>query len=211
MHGAYCRLESLDPARHAEALIEAFLAAPDDSAWTWWRTPRPPNAATFHTDLANLAARPDFTAFAIVDATNRAVGYAAYMAIEPEHGAIEIGAVNYTPALHRTRAGTEAIALMLRRVFDDLGYRRCAWQCHSLNTPSRQAALRLGFQFEGILRQTNVTQGRNRDTAWHSIIDPDWPALRAAFQTWLAPANFTQTGTQIRSLAAIRADHANPP
>ncbi|WP_076454497.1 MULTISPECIES: GNAT family N-acetyltransferase [Acidiphilium] len=205
MHGAYCHLEPLDPARHADDLVQGFLAAPDDRDWTWWRTPRPADAAAFHADLARIAAITEFTTFAIIDATNRAVGYAAYMGINPEHGSIEIGAVNYTRALHRSRAGTEAIFLMLSRAFDELAYRRCEWQCHSLNTPSRQAALRLGFQLEGIFRQSHVTQGRNRDTAWHAIIDPEWPAIRAGFLAWLDPANFTANGTQIRSLATCRA------
>ncbi|MEE3502124.1 GNAT family protein [Acidiphilium acidophilum] len=211
MYGSWCRMESLDCTRHAGDLVTLFLAAPDDRDWTWWRTPRPPNPAAFHAELAHFADNPDFMAFAIIDASDRAVGYAAYMGIDPEHGSIEVGAVNYTRALHRARAGTEAMFLMMSRAFDELGYRRYEWQCNSLNLPSRQAALRLGFQLEGIFRQTHVTQGRNRDTAWHSILDSEWPRVKAGFLAWLDPANFTAAGVQRRSLAACRDAASDTP
>jgi RimJ/RimL family protein N-acetyltransferase len=204
MHGVHCRLERLEPATHATDLITGFLAAPDDRDWTWWRFPRPADADAFYQSIEALAANPDFLTFAIIGPANRAVGYAAYMGIDAEHGSIEVGAVNYTPALHRSRAGTEAMYLMMRRAFDELGYRRYEWQCHSLNINSRNAALRLGFQLEGILRQSYVTQGRNRDTAWHSIIDSEWPAIKSGFLAWLGPDNFNADGTQRRSLAACR-------
>ncbi|MDD2878199.1 MAG: GNAT family protein [Acidiphilium sp.] len=206
MEGTYCRLERLDPARHADDLIAGFMAAPDDRDWTWWRTARPTDEAAFYADIARMAARAGFIAYAIVDrATGRALGHAAYMGIEPEHGTIEVGAVNYTPALRRSRAGTEAMFLMMHRAFDELGYRRYEWQCHSLNAPSRRAAERFGFRLEGVFRQKLVTQGRNRDTAWYSILDGEWPPVKAAFLAWLDPGNFSPSGDQRSKLSQFRA------
>jgi RimJ/RimL family protein N-acetyltransferase len=125
------------------------------------------------------------------------------MRIEPAHGVIEVGNINYSPLLQRTAAATEAMFLMMRRVFDELGYRRYEWKCDSLNAPSRNAALRLGFQYEGLFRQAVVYKKRNRDTAWFSIIDSEWPALKRAYLDWLAPANFDGTGRQTRKLAEL--------
>ncbi len=138
----------------------------------------------------------------IVDlATGKAVGVATFMRIDRAHGVIEVGNINYSPLLQRTPAATEAMFLMMRRVFDELGYRRYEWKCDSLNAPSRAAALRLGFQFEGIFRQAVVYKGRNRDTAWFSMIDSEWPALKRAYEQWLAPENFDAEGRQPRKLA----------
>ncbi len=133
---------------------------------------------------------------AIIDnATGEAVGTAAYMRIDAASGVIEVGSITYSPRLQRRPAGTEAMYLMMRRVFDELGYRRYEWKCNSLNMPSRAAALRLGFHYEGLFRQATMTRGRNRDTTWFSVIDREWPALRDAFERWLDPANF-DAGTQ---------------
>ena len=138
--------------------------------------------------------------FAIVDnATGRATGVAAYLRIDPANGSIEIGHLAYSPALQRTAAATEAMYLMIRRAFD-LGYRRCEWKCNDLNEPSKTAARRLGFTFEGLFRQAMVVKGRNRDTAWFSIIDTEWPVHRAAFECWLAPDNFDANGRQRTAL-----------
>ena len=132
---------------------------------------------------------------AIIDnATGEAVGTAAYMRIDAASGVIEVGSITYSPRLQRRPAGTEAMYLMMRRVFDELGYRRYEWKCNSLNMPSRAAALRLGFQYEGLFRQATLTRGRNRDTTWFSVIDREWPALRDAFERWLDPANFDAGG-----------------
>ena len=128
--------------------------------------------------------------------SGRAVGVASYLRIDPAAGAIEVGHINFSPRLQRTRAATESMYLMMKRVFDELGYRRYEWKCDSLNAPSRAAALRLGFQFEGVFRQALVYKGRNRDTAWFSILDREWPALAAAFERWLDPANFDEAGRQ---------------
>ena len=139
---------------------------------------------------------------AVVDqATGRAVGVAAYLRIEPAVGVIEVGHVAYSPLLQRTPAATEAMYLLMRRVFDELGYRRYEWKCDALNAPSRAAAERLGFAFEGIFRQATLYKGRNRDTAWYSVIDREWPERRAAFEVWLDPANFDDQGRQRAALA----------
>jgi len=140
----------------------------------------------------------------IVDlATGKAVGVATFMRIDRASGVIEVGNINYSPLLQRTPAATEAMFLMMRRVFEELGYRRYEWKCDSLNAPSRAAALRLGFQFEGIFRQAVVYKGRNRDTAWFSIIDSEWPSLKRAYEQWLGPENFDAEGRQKRKLAEL--------
>ena len=141
---------------------------------------------------------------AIDAATGKAVGTAALMRIDPAHGVIEIGSIAYSPLLKRSRAGTEAMFLFMRRVFDELGYRRYEWKCDSLNGPSRRAAERYGFHYEGTFRQAIVYKGRSRDTAWFSIIDRDWPAIRTAFERWLAPENFDAQRRQKKSLASLR-------
>jgi len=149
--------------------------------------------------------KQDWQIHAILDEkTGSAVGLASYMRVEPEAGSIEVGAIMYSPLLQRTPAGTEAMYLLMRRVFDELGYRRYEWRCNALNQNSVNAAKRLGFQFEGIFRQSQVLKGRNRDTAWFSIIDSEWPRLKVAFETWLAPQNFDGSGRQLRSLTEVR-------
>jgi RimJ/RimL family protein N-acetyltransferase len=143
---------------------------------------------------------------AIIDqVSGKAVGVAAYANIQPAHGTIEVAGLNFSPRLQRRPAATDAMYLMMRRVFDELGYRRYEWKCDSCNLPSRTAAARLGFTYEGLFRQAMVTRGNNRDTAWFSIIDREWPALRAAFETWLDPGNFDAEGRQRRSLPSFRA------
>ncbi|MNT06522.1 putative ribosomal N-acetyltransferase YdaF [compost metagenome] len=143
---------------------------------------------------------------AIIDLeTGRAIGTLALMRIDPANGVIEVGFVSFSRQLKRTRIATEAQFLLMRRAFDELGYRRYEWKCDSLNAPSRAAALRLGFQFEGIFRQATVYKGRSRDTAWFSIIDSEWPALRAAYERWLSPDNFDAEGNQRQGLADLTA------
>jgi RimJ/RimL family protein N-acetyltransferase len=124
------------------------------------------------------------------------------MRIDRNHGVIEVGHINFAPRLQHTRQATEAIYLMMARAFDELGYRRFEWKCDHLNAPSRAAALRFGFTFEGIFRQAVVYKGRNRDTAWYSIVDGEWPAIKAAFEAWLDPANFDAQGGQVKRLGA---------
>jgi RimJ/RimL family protein N-acetyltransferase len=202
-----CRVEPLDPARHAEDLFKAYHLAPDDRDWTYLPSEeRPTDLAAFRDHLAAEAAKDDPLHVAVIDkATGCAVGACAYLRIAPQHGVIEIGYIAWSPLLQRRPASTEAVFLMMRRAFDELGYRRFEWKCDSLNAPSRRAAERYGFTFEGVFRQALVTKGRNRDTAWYSIINSEWPVIRTTFETWLAPENFDAEGRQRQSLAAIRA------
>jgi RimJ/RimL family protein N-acetyltransferase len=205
MAGRYCRLEPVSVQRHEKDLFAAYSQAPDGRDWTYLFTDRPESAPDFNAYLTKLENSDDPLHFTIIDsATNRPVGTAALMRIEPVHGVIEVGSIAFSPLLKKTRAATEAMYLMMRRAFDELGYRRYEWKCDSLNAPSRAAALRYGFTFEGIFRQAIVYKGRSRDTAWYSITDAEWPRIRAAFDTWLAPANFNADGRQQRSLSNLR-------
>lgn len=203
--GRYCRVTPIDVERDAAALFDAYMQAADGRDWTYLSQERPADIVSCQKYLTMIAASSDPLHYAIVDlASERAVGTAALMRIEPVHGVIEIGYITFSPRLKKTRAGTEAMYLLMRYAFDELGYRRYEWKCDSLNAHSRAAAIRYGFRFEGIFRQAIVYKGRNRDTAWFSIIDKEWPQLRAAFQAWLSPENFDATGEQRRALAAIR-------
>jgi RimJ/RimL family protein N-acetyltransferase len=205
MEGLLCRVEPLDPERHAADLFAANSADTDGRNWTY--LPSGP-FATFELYRASLLAalrRERALAHAIVERDDgRAVGVASYLAIDPENGTIEVGAINYSPRLQKTPAATEVMYLMMRRVFDELGYRRYEWKCDSFNAPSRAAAQRLGFRYEGLFRQAVVYKGRNRDTAWYSVIDSEWPSLRVAFERWLDPLNFTADGRQRAPLASFR-------
>ena len=139
-------------------------------------------------------------------ASGKAEGYASYMRMDPANGVIEVGNILMTPSLQKTTAATEAMYLMARHIFEDLGYRRYEWKCNANNAPSRRAASRYGFTFEGIFRQHMIVKGRNRDTAWFSMLNTEWPARKAAFESWLDPANFDAEGRQRRSLAEIAAN-----
>jgi RimJ/RimL family protein N-acetyltransferase len=203
LEGATVVLEPVDPARHAAALYDSSKDAPE----LWKHLAYGPfkKQEEFTSWLQDRAATDDPLFYAVVDrAAGEARGMASYLRMEPQHGVIEIGHIWFAPALQRTRAATEAIFLLARHAFDDLGYRRLEWKCDSLNAPSRRAAERFGFTYEGIFRQHMITKGRNRDTAWYAIIDSEWPARREAFEAWLAPENFDEEGRQRRSLAEYR-------
>ena len=205
MVGSHCRLERLDPARHAADLHSANLLDTDGSNWTY--LPYGPFATLddYRVWAEGVAGKDDPQFWAIVDArTQQAVGVASFLRTDRANGSIEVGHINYSPMLQRTPAATEAMYLMMRRAFDELGYRRYEWKCDSLNTPSRNAAARLGFTYEGTFRQAVVYKGRNRDSAWFSITDGEWPAVAAAFAAWLDPANIDDDGRQRRSLADLR-------
>jgi RimJ/RimL family protein N-acetyltransferase len=205
LHGRYCRLEPVDPQRHAGDLLAAYMDAPDARDWTYLFHERPETLSLFNDYLAGLAKSEDPLHYAIVDTeTAKPVGTAALMRIDPAHGVIEVGSIAYSPRIKRTRAGTEAMYLLMRLVFDDLGYRRFEWKRDSLNDPSRVAAQRYGFTFEGIFRKAVVYKGRSRDTAWYSIIAEEWPRVRSAFDAWLDPKNFDEKGRQKRALKAMR-------
>lgn len=203
MAGRYCRLEPLDPERHAADLFAANAADADGRSWTYLASGPFPTLDDYTGWMKATCRRDDPLFFAIVDLeTGLPVGIASYLRITPAAGSIEVGHLHYSPGLKRSRLSTEAMFLMMARAFD-LGYRRYEWKCDVLNSPSRAAAERLGFTFEGVFRQATVYKGRNRDTAWYSVIDSDWPALRAAFKKWLAPANFDAEGVQRTRLSDL--------
>lgn len=200
--GRWCRLEPLDLGRHGGDLHDA-LDGGTGPIWTYLPYGPFADRAAFDAWLGELSRGSDPLAFAIVDrGTGRAVGLCAYLRIDPAAGSIEVGHVVYSARLQRTPAATEAMYLMMRRAFE-LGYRRYEWKCDSLNAASRAAALRLGFSYEGLFRQARVTKGRNRDTLWFSVIDGEWPALRAALERWLAPDNFDPSGRQRSRLSEL--------
>jgi RimJ/RimL family protein N-acetyltransferase len=207
LNGTTVRLEPLDPERHARPLFTASHEEDGAGASLFRHLPYGPFAGfdDFETWLDQRAATTDPLFFAVVDVeTNTPRGMTSYLRIVPEHGVIEIGHIWFAPSLQRTRMATEAIYLMSRYAFDDLGYRRLEWKCDALNEASRRAAARFGFTYEGVFRQHLVVKGRNRDSAWFSMLDGEWPRIRAAFEAWLAPENFDDTGKQVRSLAEIR-------
>jgi RimJ/RimL family protein N-acetyltransferase len=207
MLGRYCRLEHVNAQRHEAELFAAYMEAPDGRDWTYLFSERPENAADFRAYLAKLEKSEDPLHFTIVDTeAGKCVGTAALMRIEPTHGVIEVGSITFAPRLKKTRAATESMYLMMRRAFDELGYRRYEWKCDSLNAPSRAAAARYGFTFEGIFRKAIVYKGRSRDTAWFSITADEWPRVRAAFEAWLDPVNFDSEGNQKRRLAQLRGE-----
>jgi RimJ/RimL family protein N-acetyltransferase len=204
LQGRYCRVEALDLELHARDLYAAYSEDREGRMWTY--LPWGPYAG-FDDFLASTIAglkRENFVTYAVIDAASgKAVGVASYLNINPSAGSIEVGGIAYAPALQRKLAGTEAMFLMMRHAFDELGYRRYEWKCNSLNAPSRAAAERYGFRFEGIFRQADVVKGHNRDTAWFSITDGEWPALKVAFERWLDPANFDRDGRQRERLSAL--------
>ncbi len=158
--------------------------------------------ATLRQSIEAKQSAADAIFLALIPAsTGTAAGYASYMRIDPKNGVVEVGNILLSPVLQRTTAATEAMYLMARHVFEDLGYRRYEWKCNALNDPSRRAALRLGFTFEGIFRQHMVVKGLNRDTAWFSMLDREWPARKKAFEAWLDAANFTSDGRQRQKLS----------
>jgi len=205
MIGRFCRLEPLAPAQHAGDLFAASRLDREGRGWTYLSVGPFADLATFQRWLEDAAADPARVFFTIIDAASgRAAGVACYLRIDPPAGSIEVGHIYYSPLLQRRPAATEAMYLMMRRAFDELGYRRYEWKCDSLNAPSWGAAERLGFRFEGIFRQATVYKERSRDTAWLSIIDSEWPELKQTFERWLAPENFDAEGRQIRPLRALR-------
>lgn len=202
IEGRFCRIERLDPARHAEALFAANRRDAEGRMWTYLPCGPFEDPAAYRTWLDGMARLGDPLFHAVVDrATGLAAGVASYLRIEPAVGTIEVGHIAYSPLLQRTPAATEAMYLLMRRAFAELGYRRYEWKCDALNAPSRVAAERLGFRFEGVFRQATIYKGRNRDTAWYAITDAEWPDRKAAFEAWLDPANFAPDGRQLRPLA----------
>ncbi|MCT1446428.1 GNAT family N-acetyltransferase [Brevibacterium casei] len=204
IHGTIVDLEPLDPARHGDDLFEASIAEGAEERFAYLPEVPPTDRGEFTDWLTTVAASPDPLFFAVVDrATGRAVGRQALMRVDPGNGVIEIGNILWGPDLARTRGATEAFFLFADAVFAS-GYRRFEWKCNDANVPSKRAAERFGFAPEGVFRQHMVVKGRNRDTAWFSILDSEWPQLRKGFAAWLDPANFDEAGVQRRSLRELR-------
>jgi len=203
MTGHFCRLEPLDPERHAEDLYRANSLDAEGRNWTYMNYGPFDSLAAYRSWMEGFCLGDDPLFYAIVDSTSgTAVGVASYHRIDPRVGAIEVGHLNYSPLLQRKPAATEAMYLMMRHAFE-LGYRRYEWKCDSLNARSRAAAQRLGFSYEGIFRQATIYKGRSRDTAWYAAIDEEWPELNRAFLRWLDPDNFDGQGKQRTRLSDL--------
>ncbi|MEM7043627.1 MAG: GNAT family protein [Pseudomonadota bacterium] len=202
--GRFCRVEPVKIDHHGHQLFAAFHM--DEASRNWTYLPYGPfsTEGEFLDWMATTCLGDDPLFYAVVDERSGiAVGLASYLRIEPTVGVIETGHIHFSPLLQQRPAATEAMFLMMRRVFSELGYRRYEWKCDALNAPSRQAAERLGFHFEGIFRQATIYKGRNRDTAWYSILDREWPALETAFSRWLDPSNFDEHGQQKIALGVL--------
>src|SRR3954454_16876916 len=207
LRGERVRLEALDPARHGPDLFRLGHDGRAAAGQSWAYLPYGPfaSASEHRSWLESQAASSDPLFFAIVNGEDRAVGVATLMSIVPAHGSIEIGHIWLSPGLQRTPAATEALVLVLRYAMDELGYRRMEWKCNAANEGSRRAGARLGFRFEGVFYNHQIFKGRNRDTAWFSILDEEWPRLSAAYATWLAADNFGADGVQRRRLSELSA------
>jgi RimJ/RimL family protein N-acetyltransferase len=201
--GRWVTLKPLSATRHTRALWDA--TRDHDAVWTWLADGPYDSEEDLEKALAikETGAAARFFAILPTGSEGNAAGYASYMRIDAPNGVIEVGNVMFSPALQQTPAATEAMYLMARHVFEELGYRRYEWKCNALNLPSRRAAERLGFTFEGVFRQHMVVKGQNRDTAWYSMLDGEWPARKRAFEGWLAAGNFDEEGRQRRPLRSF--------
>ncbi|KAB2758502.1 GNAT family N-acetyltransferase [Brucella anthropi] len=205
LEGRYVRLEPLDPKKHGDELFAASSVTDADQRFTWLFEFPPATREEFEPWLEKVAKSEDPQFFAVIDkASGKVAGRQTLMRIDSAHGAIEIGNIYWGPLISRKPAATEAQFLFMQYIFDELGYRRYEWKCNNDNLPSKRAAERFGFSFEGIFRQHMVAKGKNRDTAWFSILDSEWPALKKAYQAWLAPENFDSDGQQKKKLEEFR-------
>ena len=205
LEGRYVRLETLSAALHGDGLYEAATAEDADSRFRWLFEARPESRAAFQPWLEKVEASEDPLFFTVIDKpSGKIAGRQTLMRIDQTFGVIEIGSILWGSLVARKPAATEAQFLFARYVFDELGYRRYEWKCNNHNEPSKRAAERFGFSFEGIFRQHMIVKGENRDTAWYSIVDGDWPGLRKAYEGWLDPANFDSDGNQKRRLEDFR-------
>jgi RimJ/RimL family protein N-acetyltransferase len=203
LEGRYCRLEPLDVAKHGADIAAAMRGA--DDVWDYLPAPPPTDRAEYDSLLKSMVENATICPYAVIDkADGKAKGHMWVMEIRPAQGVFEVGWITYSPSMQRTRIATEAVYLIGDYGFS-LGYRRYEWKCNNRNEPSKRAALRFGFKYEGLFRQHMVVKGENRDTAWYSIIDGEWPARRHAFERWLDPANFDKDGRQKQSLSAFNA------
>jgi RimJ/RimL family protein N-acetyltransferase len=203
LNGRFCRVEPLNVELHTDSLYQANALDHEGSNWTYLPNGPFGSIESYREWVAEASMSVDPQYYAIIDVqSGRAVGVAAYLRIVPASGSIEVGWLNFSPLLQQTAAATEAMYLMMQHVFA-LGYRRYEWKCNALNAPSRAAAQRLGFSYEGLFRQAIVVKGRNRDTAWYSVIDGEWPLLKQSFERWLAAENFDAAGRQRISLSSL--------
>jgi RimJ/RimL family protein N-acetyltransferase len=197
MVGQYCTLLPLDPDAHLSDLFDAFQTDINQHNWTYLPYGPFDDIDEFKSWLTGVSTASDPYFYSIVNQrTGKAVGIASYLRINPLDGVIEVGHIHFSPLLQRTPLATEAMYLMMHRVFDELGYRRYEWKCDALNEPSRRAAVRFGFQYEGTFRQMTMYKGRNRDTAWFSMLDHEWSNIKRAYEGWLSPKNFNESGVQ---------------
>ena len=204
MLGNYCKVIPLDINKHAESLYKAYAKDKDHQNWTYLPYGPFNELSDFHHWLERSCVGDDPLFHTVIDLqTGQAIGMASYLRIEPAIGVIEVGHIHFSPFLQKTPMATEVMYLMMKRVFEELGYRRYEWKCDALNAPSRKAAVRLGFSFEGIFRQATMYKNRNRDTAWYSIVDTEWKRLKLSFEEWLNPANFNEQGQQLKSLSSM--------
>jgi len=204
MEGRFCQLEPTEATQHATGLYEANLHDTEDRIWTYLPYGPFQKLPDYQDWMTQTCLGEDPLFYTIVDkSSGKPVGIASYLRIVPESGVIEVGHINFAPPMQRTPGATEAMYLMMKRVFDELGYRRYEWKCDALNERSMKAARRYGFTFEGIFRQATVYKNRNRDTAWFSILDSEWPDTKTAFETWLSPDNFDVEGRQRQSLSTL--------
>jgi len=204
IEGRSCHIEAYDPDKHNVDLYEAFTKDSDHANWTYLPYGPFTDFERFDAWARDSCQNDDPLFHSIIDlSSGRAVGMASYLRITPAAGVIEVGHIHFSPLLQGTALATEAMFLMMKRVFDELGYRRYEWKCDALNAPSCKAAKRLGFIFEGIFRQAVMYKNRNRDTAWYAIIDKDWPGIKKAFEEWLDVENFDEQGQQKQSLNAF--------
>lgn len=199
--GRTVSMEALDPSRHGPSLWQA-LRQPPHSIWTYMSFGPFADYDSFQTTLESLLVYPDWVPYAIL-VNREPKGFASYLRVNPRDGVIEIGSITFAPSLQKTTPATESLYLMMSHVFE-LGYRRCEWKCDDLNAPSRSAALRLGFTYEGTFRQATHYKGRNRDTSWYAITDVEWKRLEPAFVRWLAADNFDENGHQNATLEEMR-------
>jgi len=205
LRGRDCILEPVNVKRHGAQLFDSLSLDNRGESWTYLPYGPFDTVDQFEHWLEETSLEKDTFLYAIFDSKTQApIGVAGYLRINPEHGVIEVGHIHFSQLLKKTTAATEAMYLMMHNAFEQLGYRRYEWKCHSLNQASRNAALRLGFTFEGIFRQSNVFKNRNRDTAWFSIIDSEWPKIKDKFSQWLSPDNFDNHGNQIQKLSRIK-------
>ena len=205
LDGHFVCLEPLNPEKHTDDLYAASHGPDKNLIWQYLFEAPFADKPSFQAHIERKAASDDPLFYAIIDkASRKAVGYATLMRIDANHRVIEVGNIMYGTTLQKTPGATEAQFLLMRYVFEILGYRRYEWKCNALNAPSRSAAERFGFSFEGIFRQHMIVRGRNRDTAWYSILESDWPKQKSAFEAWLVPENFDSTGQQRKRLNAYK-------